>query len=428
MVIHAVKPGDNLWNISRRYSVPLERIIRANEIDNPALIIPGQSLVIPAATSIHIIRPGDSLWLIAQQYGTTVSAIVEANNIQNPALIYPGQCLMIPAESDRLDTIEVNAYIEPTGREDEAQIVRQIASYLTYISIFSYRVRTDGTLIPVNDTEIINTARQNNVAPLMVITNFAGGTFSSELVHAVLANENIQSALISNVVRILKSKRYSGVNVDFERVFPDDRELYNQFLRKFKTRLNNEGFIFTTALAPKYSAEVTGPWYTAHDYPAHGSIVDFTVLMTYEWGWSGGPPMPVAPLNQVKRVLDYALSVIPANKIMMGIPLYGYDWTLPYVRGGPYAVTLSPKAAVGLAQKYRTAIQYDNVSQSPYYTYFDTAGKEHIVWFEDARSVKAKYELVSRLGVRGVSYWVLGRPFPQNWIVLEDLFKIKKVV
>jgi spore germination protein len=262
----------------------------------------------------------------------------------------------------------------------------------------------------------------------MVITNFAEGTFSADLAHAVLANDSIQNSLITHIIQVLKNKNYHGINVDFEHIYPDDKNLYNHFLIKLETRLNDTGHVLTTALAPKTSAELTGPWYTAHDYPAHGSTADFAVLMSYEWGWSGGPPMPVAPLNQVKRVVDYALSAMPANKIMMGMPLYGYDWTLPYVKGGPYAKTLSPKSAMELAQQVRTVIHYDIISQSPYFNYFDTSGKEHIAWFEDARSILAKYELVHQLGLRGVSYWVLGRQFPQNWMVLEDLFEIKKII
>ncbi|MGE4282266.1 MAG: LysM peptidoglycan-binding domain-containing protein [Clostridia bacterium] len=428
MLIHVIRPGETLWGISQIYGVPLEQILRENEVENPSLIMPGQSIVISQGLQTHMVRPGENLWLIAQQYRTTVTALVQVNNIQNPSLIYPGQQLKIPSVSKRLGALEVNGYIEPTGRGNEINLLRGITSYLTYLSIFSYRVKADGTLIPVNDVDLIRTARENKIAPLMVLTNFAQGTFSTELAHIILSNPSIQSTLIEHIVTTLSSKNYYGINVDFERVSPEDKELYNSFLEKLKMRLKNTGHIITTALAPKHSADLTGPWYTAHDYPVHGNIVDFTMPMTYEWGWSGGPPMPVAPLNQVKSVLDYALSVIPAHKIMMGMPLYGYDWILPYVRGGPYAKTLSPKAAVELAQNAKTVIHYDTISQSPYFNYFDSNEKEHIVWFEDARSVLAKYELIHHLGLRGVSYWVLGRSFPQNWAVLDELFSIKKII
>src|SRR5690606_24228298 len=124
---------------------------------------------------------------------------------------------------------------------------------------------------------------------------------------------------------------------------------------------------------------------------------------------------------------DYAVSVIPPEKIMMGAPLYGYNWTLPYVQGGPFAPTISPQAAVRLARDTGAIIQYDYTAQAPFFRYYDNQGREHIVWFEDARSMQAKFNLIKEYGLRGISYWVLGQAFPQNWVLLEDNFTIRKL-
>jgi len=136
----------------------------------------------------------------------------------------------------------------------------------------------------------------------------------------------------------------------------------------------------------------------------------------------------VAPIDLVADVIRYAVSVIPSKKILMGMPIYGYDWPLPYMPGGPWAKRLSPQAAVALAAKYGAVIKYDQKVQSPYFNYVDGNGVRHVVWFEDARSVQAKYLLANRYGLRGVSYWVLGLPFPQNWAILDNMFNIVKVV
>lgn len=124
--------------------------------------------------------------------------------------------------------------------------------------------------------------------------------------------------------------------------------------------------MISTALAPKTSADQPGQWYEAHDFKAHGEIVDFVVLMTYEWGYSGGPPMAVSPIGPVREVIEYALTEMPANKIMMGQNLYGYDWTLPYEPGGEYAKALSPNRAVALAYERNVPIQYDQEAQAPF--------------------------------------------------------------
>ena len=181
-----------------------------------------------------------------------------------------------------------------------------------------------------------------------------------------------------------------------------------------------------TALAPKSSDSQQGLLYSAHDYAAHGQIADYTVLMTYEWGYTYGPPMAVAPLPQVRRVLSYALERIPQQKILLGVPNYGYDWTLPF-RQGRAARVLSNTGAVALAGREKVAIGYDTTAQSPYFRYRDDDGALHEVWFEDARSLRAKYALVEEYGLAGVSWWNLNRLFLTNFLVLESMFPVEKV-
>jgi len=247
-------------------------------------------------------------------------------------------------------------------------------------------------------------------------------------VHGILNNDQIQETLIENILSTLRDKGYYGLNIDFERIPPEDRQLYNSFLRKIVAVLRPLNYPISTALAPKTFDIQTGEWHGAHDYKAHGEIVDFVVIMTYEWGWSGGPPMAVAPLNEVRKVINYAVTVIPPSKIMMGVPLYGYDWKLPFAEGGEWAIRVSPQQALKIAARYGAYIQYDPVAQSPFFNYANETGIEHVVWFEDARSVQAKYLLVNEYGLRGVGYWVLGLAFPQNWYVLNDMFNIVKVI
>ena len=430
MPIHTVAPGQSLWQISRIFNVPYTTIAEANGLNPPYNLVIGQSLYIPRISRRHVVRQGETLWSISRQYNVPVDSLLDVNQIPPTQVLYPGQVLIIPAESNIYGTIDVNAYIEPTGTlPRELSLLREVDDYLTYLSLFSYRVNEDGTFTsPPNDQSIITVARQGRVGPLMVITNFRGGTFDTPLAHTILTNMNIQERLITNILQTLRSKNFSGVNVDFERVAPADRDLYTAFLRRLRDRIKPAGFSLSTALAPKLSATQVGPWYEAHDYGAHGAIVDFVIIMTYEWGWSGGPPMAVAPINMVKRVLDYAVTVIPRNKIIMGIPLYGYDWTLPYEPGGLFARRVSPIQAVQIAQSRNAIIKFDQTAQSPFFNYYDDNRKEHIIWFEDPRSLLEKFKVVNQYRLRGVSYWVLGSSFPQNWLMLRDYFNIRKVL
>lgn len=261
----------------------------------------------------------------------------------------------------------------------------------------------------------------------MVITNQENDQFSDELGRIILTNTSVQNKFLNNIVTTAKKYGFRDIHFDFEFLRPSDKNAYNQFLRKARDRFKKEGWFISTALAPKTSAEQKGGWYEAHDYKAHGEIVDFVIIMTYEWGYSGGPAQAVSPIGPVRDVLEYAITEMPANKILMGQNLYGYDWTLPFVQGS-IAKAISPQQAIQIAAANNVSIEYDEKAQAPHFNYTDADGKEHEVWFEDARSIQAKFDLIKELNLRGMSYWKLGLAFPQNWLLISENFNVRRRV
>ena len=424
MHIHVVQRGDTVWALANRYSVTIRQIVVANGVSVPDTLVIGQALVIPTSDRYHTVKKGESVWQLAKRYGTTPEAFAQANQLSNVNLIRVGQKLILPSQSK--PSKEVNAYLINLGSSGQSMI-EQVGNDLTYLSPFSYDVKSDGSLKGLNDLQVLTIARSKKAAPLMSIANLDAKGFNSEIAHVILNNASVQERLINNILSILTTKGYRGLNVDFEYVPSEDREQYNHFLQQLVNRLRPLGYSVSSALAPKLSSNQKGLLYEAHDYSTHGRLLDFVILMTYEWGWAGGPPMAIAPINMVKRVLDYAVTVVPRNKIMIGIALYARDWTLPYVEGGPNARTFSPQYALELAARYHTAIQYDQLSQSPFFRYTDGQGRNHEVWFEDARSMQAKFNLVKDYKLRGISYWVLPASFPQVWPVQEDSFNVIKI-
>ncbi|MGD9677063.1 MAG: LysM peptidoglycan-binding domain-containing protein [Vulcanibacillus sp.] len=417
---YTVKSGDTLWAIAQRYNTTVQIIIQNNNIVNPAYIFPGMILYIPATR--HRVQSGETLWAIAQRYGVTLQNLLRVNNIVNANLIYPGTVLVIPRKLRPI--IDVNGYIYFLG-EAAVPIIEKDGEHLTYFSPFAYLIKEDGNLQPIYDIPLIQAAITEQVIPMMSITNFTSTAKGENLAHMVLSNPQIVDQLLINIISIMKEKGYQGLNVDFENVLPADRELYNSFLQRTVDYLHPEGFFVSTAVAPKTSGTQTGLLYEAHDYEAHGRIVDFVVLMTYEWGWRKGPPQAISPLNQIKRVLDYAITVIPRDKIFFGFQIYARDWLLPHIQGQE-AETFSSQEAVERAVRYGAIIQYDELSQSPFFRYTDNQGRMHEVWFEDARSAQAKFDTVKSYNLKGISYWALGYPFPQNWALLEDNFTVRK--
>ena len=136
--------------------------------------------------------------------------------------------------------------------------------------------------------------------------------------------------------------------------------------------------------------------------------------------------MAVAPLPSVRRVLDYAVTEMPREKIFLGFPNYGYNWTLPYVSGQSRADSIGNEEAVDLAIRYNAEIYYDETAQSPYFYYTDEGNAVHEVWFEDARSCLAKFSLIPEYGFRGVGYWNFMRPFTVSFALLNQMFDLVK--
>lgn len=425
LIIHVVRQGDSIYRIAQAYGTSQDKIISDNRLVNPEVLVPGQTIVIMVDSIPHTVTRGQTMFGLARGYRVSLNDLIAANpQISDPSRLSVGQVINIPTQTRKLGTIDVNGYAFPNINRT---VLQDTLPYLTYLSIFSYQVRPDGSLIAINDTPLIEAARQAGVAPIMVITNIEeGASFSSDLAHTILTDLQVRENVINNVVNTLESKNYFGLDIDFEYIYPEDREAYNNFLRAVVQRLRPLGYTITTALAPKTSGDQPGLLYEAHDYPVHGALVDHVIIMTYEWGYTYGPAMAVAPANQVRRVISYAVTVIPSKKILMGMPNYGYDWTLPFVRGSA-ARSISNMEAVELAARVGANIQFDQTSQAPFFNYYAN-GRRHEVWFDDARSTQARLRIVSEYNLGGVSYWTINRFFPQNWLVLQSMYDINKVL
>lgn len=427
--IYIVQRGDNLTRIARRFNTTVQALLDANpEITNPDRIYVDQQLIIPNGEStgqtIYTVRRGDNLTRIARRFNTTVEALLEANpEIVNPDLIYTNQRLVIPARGKRSIRVNGYCYVNIDNTTLDATL-----PFLTYISPFSYEARRDGSISTLNDATVIEHARENMVAPLFVLTNIdqRTGNFNSDLASAILRNTRTQEQLLNNIVSVIQEKGLHGLDVDFEYVRASDKENYNAFLQRAVDKLHPLGYTVFAAVAAKARADQPGLLFEGVDYEAIGRIVDRVLLMTYNWGYRYGPPMAVAPLNLVEDVIRYAVTVIPSEKILLGIPNYAYDWILPYDRRRPAELTMNIEA-VNRAVEHNSEIMFDSVAMCPYFHYNDDRGRRHVVWFDDARSMQAKYSLIEKYDLGGLSYWNINTLFLPSWLVLSDMYDIDKL-
>ena len=375
---------------------------------------------------IYVVKAGDSLYALARRFGTTAEELARLNQIADPSRLVIGQSLVIPGGSaDVREQIEVNAYVYPFARE---AVLTESLPWFTTLCPFSHQATAEGELRPIDDRRLIEAAYAQATVPLLTVTNIGdSGGFSSELAHVLLTDEAVQTRLMENIVTLINGKSYYGLNINFEYVYPFDRDAYSAFVARAAERLHPLGCPVSTAIAPKESADQQGILYAAHDYRAHGQYADRVILMTYEWGYTYGAPQAVSPVNRIRRVLEYALTEMPAGKILMGFSNYAYDWTLPW-KQGTAARVLSNAGAQELAASRWAEIHYDQTAGAAWFNYTDTAGRRHVVWFEDARSIRARLALVEEYGLAGISIWTADRLWRPIYALLEERFGVEKII
>ncbi len=375
---------------------------------------------------IYVVKQGDTVSSIANALEVEADKIIYDNQLIYPYQLAIGQALLIDTgEMNKTMEIRSNGYAYPFISR---WVLDNTLPYLSELSIFSYGFTTEGELIPpiLDDEWMIERALNTSTLPILTLTPFGSdGNFDNTLINAIVNDIESRDRLIENLITVMQEKSYGGLDIDFEFIKAEDRDAFTEFVRACAERMHEAGFQVSVALAPKTSAMQKGLLYEGKDYRALGEAADHVLVMTYEWGYTYGPPMAVAPLNMVRNVLEYAITEIPPGKISMGIPNYGYDWELPYERGITRAKTIGNIEAVRIAISRGAEIKFDEVAMTPYFNY-DSDGITHEVWFEDARSIQAKYDLMKELGLRGPGFWQIMQLFRTNWLLLEDNFYVIK--
>ena len=372
---------------------------------------------------IYIVRPDDSISEIASAFHISVDRIIYDNQLIPPYTLATGQALLImdePLLSCR-PSIHAGGY---AYTYISAWVLAQTLPCLTDLLIFSYGFTMDGDLIRPSrdDTWMINAALSRNVRPILTLTPLdESGNFNNKLITSIVRTPEYSQNLIRQVINEVDNRNFAGVNADFEYIQAADREAYTVFIQNLADALHRIEKTISVALAPKTSADQPGLLYQGIDFAALGQAADHVLLMTYEWGYKYGPNMAVAPLNKVRQVVEYAITEIPPEKIHLGIPNYGYDWPLPFVPGQTTASTIGNVEAVQIVIQNQATIYFDELSQSPYFNYTKD-GIQHEVWFEDVRSLKAKFDLIKSYGLSGTGYWQIMQWWRAAWLLQAEEF------
>lgn len=420
MTVHVVDTGENLWSISNRYNVSINTIVSVNGLSSSTAIVPGLALYIPnnLYTRTYQIKVGDSLWELAEQFNSNISLISTANPGVDINKLQVGQVINIPSPNKL--AISTLGFFIPSGTTTNLSRLDSLSNQLTYLAIVNYSFTAEGfAFYEVDDASIISRCKQLNITPLLMIRNYTAGDFSAELAGGVLENTTYRQNLVSSIVTLITSRGFGGVSLDLEFIPPARRNDFNLFLQALKQQLGD--LILNVNVHAKTADLPTNRIVGAYDYASIGNVADLMAVMTIDYGYPGGPPDPVSPIEWVEQVVKYALTLVNPKKLLIAIPLYGYDkvTTTNATKG------LSVLAAQNKAISLGSPIRYDNTAKSPWYRYW-SGTIEHIVWFEDIRSYTEKYKLIDIYQLLGTTFWHISLPAPQNWAFLYKEITVAK--
>lgn len=373
---------------------------------------------------IHVVSPGENVDQIAARYNMPVETLLRNNQIVYPYRLAVGQALLVGEESKGSLPAESSGYAYPFI---SPWVLGETLPFLTKIFVFSYGFTEDGDLIEPwkDDTWLIEEATRRGVEPILTLTPMGEeGTFNNFRASRIFRNLDAQQKLIWQLGEVMRSKGYKGVDLDFEYILAEDRQIYVDFAARLAAVMHAFGYTVSAAVPAKTSADQKGLLYEGIDFKGLGEVLDEIFIMAYEWGYTYGPPMAIAPLYIVRQVVEYALTEVPREKLVLGIPNYGYDWPLPFVQGTTKARTTGNVEAVQRAIDFGAEIFYDERAASPYFNYWQD-GVWHQVWFEDVRSYLAKFDLIREFGLKGGGFWSVMQLFRAGLLLIDGTFDIR---
>lgn len=263
------------------------------------------------------------------------------------------------------------------------------------------------------DLNLVRWAQSQGVK-VFASVNSGGGP---DVPHAFLSDPVKRDRAVKGLVDAVVLKGYDGIHLDYEGLAAADRPLYTDFVKRVSAAMHAQGKFMTIALPAKDNDAPTSVWAGAFDFKALAPSVDLAVIMAY--GWKTGKsvtPGSVAPISWVDRCMSYTVQQMGAEKVILGVPLYGYDWN---VTKGPPGVVRSYAQFLDVARQYNAPLEYLQRDQAAFYRYLDANGDNHQVWVENATTLSAKLDLIDQYDLAGAAAWRLGHEDPDVWSVIN---------
>ncbi len=325
-------------------------------------------------------------------------------------------------DTDRSTSPILLAYY--TGDEDSYTALQDAALFINTVSADIYVIQPDGSIGGADERRIVDWSNAHTIETYACISNYNGdpgvNDFDAELAHTAITGN--REKVIEELMEMAKAGGYAGINIDFENLaysanIEDDRAAFTLFIEELAENLHAKSLKLIVSVPGKTNDSRDNTWAYPFDMLALGEAADQLQLMTYDQHGPWGEPGAVAGADWVEACLQYAVSQVDPEKLLIGLPAYGYDWdlTASNISQNMYtAGDVSWKDFPALLEKDDTEMTWDPVSQSPYLTY-SVEGHAHVVWFENEESIRVKTALVKKYDLAGISMWALGKEDASFW-------------
>lgn len=428
MEIYVVEAGDTIESIAVRFGVPVERLIVDNGFSSPVRLIVGQALIIAYPKQTYVVQEGDTLEGIADRYQVSIMQLLRNNSfLSERKYIYSGETLVISYNTS--GSVTTNGFIFVFIKMD---ILLRVLPNLTYLSVFNYTVSDEGEIKQyLDDTVLIQKALEYGVLPLLMTTTMTQlGESNIETAFNILLDENAQEHIINQLVKVGKSKGYYGINMVFNYLTQSSQQLYLNFARKVSERMRQEGLLYFITINYNSQAGSNDLLTEQIDYSSFNSYADEIILLKFVWGANYDPPSPIINNDHIRLLVEQIVRSVPPAKLVVGNPIFGYDWLLPFIQGRTVATSMTVNAVHELAYETGAVIQFDEISQTPFFYYKQIIGVpvEHVVWFIDVRSIAGINRIVKEYNLGGSGIWNLMFYYPQLWTSINSQFDIIKLL
>lgn len=308
---------------------------------------------------------------------------------------------------------EVAVFLVYWDQDKGFEDIKNNTDKISAVYPFWYEMQADGSIeyyTGAEDEEIIEFCKNNNIKIIPVITN----DHDPDRVETLFADSNKTQTHINTIVSLVEDNGYDGVEIDYESLEATDREDYSDFMTNLSTKIHADGKLLATAVHAKTSDQGTWGGPAAQDWLVLGEVCDAIKIMTYDFHWSTSAAGDIAPLSWMEEVYDYAETVLPKEKVHVGIHFYGYDWV------DELATDLTYEDVQELITEYNPSVKTSSEGEK-YFTY-SKKGKTHTVYFADHETIANRVELANDYDFAGIGIWRLGGEDLLNWTTIEEAF------